>query len=318
MNPLKQLEVVRYEAAFADEWNAFVAGSKNGTFLFDRRFMDYHSDRFTDASLMFWRGGKLLAVLPANVSGGVLHSHQGLTYGGLVSGEALTTGVALEIFALMNGFLRSELGVKKVVYKPVPWIYHKLPAEEALYALVKVCGASLVAREVSSCVDLERKIKLAKDRRGHINKAVKSGIKVSESSDIGAFWEILDANLEGKYGVRPVHSAAELELLKNRFPQEIKLYAATSPEGKMLAGILTFETWNVIHTQYMAASPEGKSLGALDLLVAALLENPHGKRYLDFGKSTEDFGRILNESLIYQKEGFGGRGLCYDTYEWDL
>lgn len=318
MDSLKQLEVVRYEARFAEEWNAFVAGSKNGTFLFDRGFMDYHSDRFTDASLMFWRGGKLFAVLPANISGEVFYSHQGLTYGGLVAGEALTAALALEVFELMNGFLRSELGVKKVAYKPVPWIYHKLPSEEALYALVKVCGARLVAREISTCVDLERKIKLAKDRRGHVNKAVKSGVRVAESCDLGVFWKILDANLEGKYGVRPVHSAAELELLKSRFPQKIKLYTASSAEGETLAGVLTFETENVVHTQYMAASPKGKTLGALDLIVAKLLENPGGKRYLDFGKSTEDAGRVLNEQLIYQKEGFGGRGLCYDTYEWEL
>ena len=26
----------------------------------------------------------------------------------------------------------------------------------------------------------------------------------------------------------------------------------------------------------------------------------------------------LHDSLIYQKEGFGGRAVCYDTYEWTL
>ena len=36
-------EIRRYSADKADEWNAFVATSKNGTFLFDRRYMDYHS-----------------------------------------------------------------------------------------------------------------------------------------------------------------------------------------------------------------------------------------------------------------------------------
>jgi hypothetical protein len=40
--------------------------------------------------------------------------------------------------------------------------------------------------------------------------------------------------------------------------------------------------------------------------------------YLDFGKSTETHSDILNENLIYQKEGFGARAVCYDTYEWDV
>ena len=58
-------EVRRYTAEQASEWNAFVAASKNGTFLFDRRYMDYHSDRFEDCSLMVYRKSELYALLPA-------------------------------------------------------------------------------------------------------------------------------------------------------------------------------------------------------------------------------------------------------------
>lgn len=75
-------EIVRYTAQRADEWNRFVAASKNGTFLFDRRFMDYHSDRFSDYSLMVYLKGRLYALLPANADGQTLVSHGGLTYGG--------------------------------------------------------------------------------------------------------------------------------------------------------------------------------------------------------------------------------------------
>ena len=38
----------------------------------------------------------------------------------------------------------------------------------------------------------------------------------------------------------------------------------------------------------------------------------------DFGVSTEQRGSYLNEGLIFQKEGFGGRAICYDTYAIDL
>lgn len=34
-------EIERYTDAQAGEWNAFVRSSKNGTFLFDRGYMDY-------------------------------------------------------------------------------------------------------------------------------------------------------------------------------------------------------------------------------------------------------------------------------------
>src|SRR5574344_2055536 len=72
--------IQRYSAEHFDEWNSFVAASKNGTFLFDRRYMGYHSDRFADYSLMFYdEKHRLVAVLPANAEGDVLHSHHGLT-----------------------------------------------------------------------------------------------------------------------------------------------------------------------------------------------------------------------------------------------
>ena len=74
-------EIERYTDAQAGEWNAFVRSSKNGTFLFDRGYMDYHADRFADASLMCRRDGCLYALLPANRDGDALYTHQGLTYG---------------------------------------------------------------------------------------------------------------------------------------------------------------------------------------------------------------------------------------------
>ena len=36
---------------------------------------------------------------------------------------------------------------------------------------------------------------------------------------------------------------------------------------------------------------------------------------MDFGISTEHGGDYLNEGLIFQKEGFGARSVCYDCYE---
>ena len=115
----------------AERWNELVAQSRNGTFLFDRRYMDYHSDRFADHSLLFSERGKTVALLPANRCGDTLHSHQGLTYGGLVMSQGVTTAKACEIFTELNKYLCAE-GIKKVVYKAVPHIYHRYPAEEDL------------------------------------------------------------------------------------------------------------------------------------------------------------------------------------------
>ena len=129
------LEIIRYTTAQADEWNRFVAQSKNGTFLLDRRYMDYHADRFHDYSLMIFRRGKLYALLPGNITDDTFYSHQGLTYGGLLMGDNVTAAEVLQLFKMLNDYLRG-LGVKKVIYKPTPWIYHRQPSEEDLYAIV--------------------------------------------------------------------------------------------------------------------------------------------------------------------------------------
>ena len=310
-------EIRRYEPGMKAEWDDFVGASKNGTFLFDRNYMDYHAERFADHSLMFYLKGRLYAVLPANVRDGVMYSHQGLTYGGLITGTAARAAAVCSLFDELNAYLRRQ-GVTKVVYKPVPWVYASYAAEEDLYAIVKVCRARLVARDISSTIFLKDKIKFGELRRRCSRKARRAGVAVGRSNDFEAFWRILDDNLENKYGVPPVHTCTELQLLAGRFPDNIRLYAA-SLDGRMLGGVVVYLNRCTVHTQYISASPEGKDIGALDMLFDELVNSVFADyEYFDFGRSTEDGGRYLNENLIFQKEGFGGRGVCYDTYEWEI
>ena len=310
-------EITRYSADKKAEWNDFIGRSKNGTFLFNRNYMDYHSDRFDDHSLMFYLKDRLYAVLPANVKDGTLYSHQGLTYGGLVTDCDAKAAAVCTLFSELNSYLQVS-GIRKVAYKPVPWIYPSHASEEDLYAIVNICGAKLAARDISSTIFLDRRLKFGELRRRCIKKAKQSGVTVKESNDTAAFWQILDENLESKYGVAPVHTCGELELLANRFPSNIKLYVAILGE-ETIGGVVLYINRNVVHTQYISASPKGKRLGALDLLFDYLINNASASfKYFDFGRSTENGGKYLNESLIFQKEGFGGRGVCYDTYEWTL
>ena len=65
--------------------------------------------------------------------------------------------------------------------------------------------------------------------------------------------------------------------------------------------------------------PRGREVHALDWLFDVVIRQSLEKHpYFDFGISTENQGTYLNEGLIYQKEGFGGRGICYDWYKWNL
>lgn len=311
------MEIRRYRREDKELWNSFVSKARNATFLFDRNYMDYHADRFDDNSFMFYHKGKLKAVLPANVAGDTLYSHQGLTYGGLLLDKKATVEDVLECFDSLNSWLR-ENGISKVVYKALPWIYQQYPSEEDLYALTWKCKAQLISRDISSSIVIDNKLKFAESRKSGIRKALSLNIEVGESNDVDGFWHVLEDNLGNRYNAKPVHTSSEMKLLMSRFPNNIRLYVAKM-NGEIVGGTLIYVTPQVVHTQYISASVEGKKHGALDLLFDYIINKVYANcRYFDFGKSTEQGGAYLNESLIFQKEGFGGRGVCYDWYQWEL
>lgn len=313
-------EIVRYTPERMAEWDAFVRTSRNGTFLFERAYMDYHAHRFTDCSLMFFRKGRLVALLPANwvEEEKCVYSHQGLTYGGLVMGDELTSIRVLDIFDRMLEWIRTELGAIRMVYKPIPYIYNRCPSEEDLYALFR-CGAVLHTRGISSVVDMAHRLRMSKGRKSAVKQAVKKGLRVEESTDLSAFWQILEQVLRGKHHASPVHTVEEMQLLQSRFPEYIRLYAVYSADGRMLAGTVIYEMPHWVHAQYIASSSEGKESGAVDALYTWLIDERYAdKCYLDFGVSTEQGGRVLNEGLVRQKEAFGARAVVYDSYSLNL
>lgn len=311
------MEIRRYRREDKELWNSFVSKARNATFLFDRNYMDYHADRFDDNSFMFYHKGKLKAVLPANVAGDTLYSHQGLTYGGLLLDKKATVEDVLECFDSLNSWL-CENGISKVVYKALPWIYQQYPSQEDLYALTWKCKAQLISRDIASTIVIDNKLKFAESRKSGIRKALSLNIEVGESNDVDGFWHVLEDNLGNRYNAKPVHTANEMKLLMSRFPNSIKLYVAKM-NGEIVGGTLIYVTPQVVHTQYISASVEGKKHGALDLLFDYIINKVYANcRYFDFGKSTEQGGAYLNEPLIFQKEGFGGRGVCYDWYQWEL
>ena len=311
------MEIRRYRREDKELWNSFVNKARNATFLFDRNYMDYHADRFDDNSFMFYHKGKLKAVLPANVAGDTLYSHQGLTYGGLLLDKKATVEDVLECFDSLNSWLR-ENGISKVVYKALPWIYQQYPSEEDLYALTWKCKAQLISRNIASTIVIDNKLKFAESRKSGIRKALSLNIEVGESNDVDDFWHVLEDNLGNRYNAKPVHTSSEMKLLMSRFPNNIRLYVAKM-NGEIVGGTLIYVTPQVVHTLYISASVEGKKHGALDLLFDYIINKVYANcRYFDFGKSTEQGGAYLNEPLIFQKEGFGGRGVCYDWYQWKL
>jgi hypothetical protein len=311
------MKIVKYSEEHSKVWDKFIATAKNGHFLFYRKYMEYHSERFTDHSLLvFDHKERLLAILPANISEGTIYSHQGLTFGGFVIDIKVTTGTMLDIFVLLIDYLKL-IKIEKLIYKPIPSIYTGMPSQEELYALF-ITDARLFRRDVSSTIDLSTPSKYSKGRKWTVNKAKKENIELCQTTEYSEFWALLSKVLAYQHEAKPVHSLSEIEYLRNCFPDNIKLFVAKK-NSEVLAGAVIYETDMVAHTQYLANSDEGREIGALDLLLDHLIKDIYkDKKYFDFGISTEEQGRSLNKGLIAQKEGFGASAIVHDFYQLDI
>lgn len=219
-------------------------------------------------------------------------------------------------------YYRDMMQVERLFYKPIPYIYSSIPSGEDLYALFRA-GARLSRRLVSTCVSINNPMKMSTLRIRQARKAVDNGFYIDRMTEgdtetLREYWTLLEEVLQKYHNARPTHTFQEMSLLMSQFPKNIKLYIVRH-EKSIVAGSVIFEWRKVAHVQYIASGEEGRNFGALDLLFRHLINERYKQfDYLDLGTSNEDDGRYLNEGLIHQKEGFGGRAVCYDTYEVSL
>ncbi len=311
---MKNLTVRRYDAPSAEKWNAFIGSARNATFLFDRGYMDYHSDRFEDFSLILEENGEWVGVLPANREGEKVVTHGGLTYGGLVYKDGMKLAGVIDMLEAVLRFLASQ-GVSTLRWKCTPSIYHAKPSQEAEYALF-LAGATLVRRDTLSVLDLALTPRFSTDRKAGHKRGEKAFLHVKRVLDPTVFWEeVLVPSLNERHDVQPVHTAAEMRLLMERFPDHIHLYMAFDGD-RPVAGTVLYLSEYVVHSQYIAADAERHKNGSLDFLHFHLLSQFTGKkRWFDFGISNEADGQKLNGGLSYWKESFGCGTVTHDFYE---
>ncbi len=312
-----------YTSARCEAWDAFVLQAAKPTFLLQRGYMDYHADRFADCSLMLYDAhGHLQGLLPAchDAQTRTVASHGGLTYGGIVTAPSAHAADVMAMLDAATQYYADTLHAQHLSYRAVPYIYGAYPAEADLYWLFRQ-GARLAARGLSAAIDLRRPLPLATLRQRGVRKAERLQPQWVQDAPLATFWPLLEKVLLTRHGVRPVHTLAEMELLKSRFPANIRLHTATL-DGTTQAGVLIYETPHCAHAQYIAASGQAREGGLLDWLFERIIthyaQRPQPPRYFDFGISTEAGGTRLNEGLLHQKEGFGARAVCYDTYDCSL
>ncbi|WP_246041017.1 GNAT family N-acetyltransferase [Flavivirga rizhaonensis] len=277
--------------------------------------MEYHSDRFTDFSLLIFHNEKLIAMLPANIEEQTLYSHKGLSYGSLILPDKISFQNVLECVCNLLKFL-SENNIDTFVFKQLPKIYNLRPSDEVDYFLF-ILKAKLFRKDVSMAIPLANKLEISNLRKRRLKLAKSSDLNFISNGDIASFWnEILTPNLKSKFDVEPVHTLLEITKLHERFPDHIKQYNVYF-EDELFAGCTVFETKNVAHAQYISTKNNNK--GALDYLIDQLISNVYkNKVYFDFGISNENQGMNVNEGLLQWKQSFGASSVVHDFYEIEV
>ena len=305
--------MIKYKNEKKKEWDNFVSTAKNATFLFQRDFMDYHKDRFEDFSLMVYKGEKLYALLPANKKEDTIISHQGLTYGSFVLQDSAKLFYSFEAFKKILEFLYNE-GIKKLDIREIPAFYNNVPSDELEYFLYKA-NATLVKRDVIMAIDYSHKLRFQKNRREGINKAKRNELEIKVDGNFQLFWdEILIPNLSDKHQAIPVHSLEEIEMLSARFPNNI-VQVNVYKDDKIVAGTTVFLTDTVVHPQYVSGNKEKNIYGSLDLLYDFIIDHfKENRKFFSFNTSSEEKGKLLNEGLLFWKEGCGARPQMFNNY----
>jgi hypothetical protein len=315
---VKNYSVQKYQESDYEKWNAFIAESKNATFLFYRDFMEYHKNRFEDFSLIILDGDKWVAVLPANVVDNQVFSHQGLTYGGLVFSKKVKAETVESILDCLLFFLK-EIAIKTLHYNPIPSFYFPRGNTEMDFLLIKR-GAVLVKKEMNLAINLSVPLDISKSKLKHFRKCQKNEMQIVEGNQLDVFWEfILEPRLLIKHQVKPVHSKDEILFLNSKFPENIKQYTVWI-EDHVVAGITLFETDNVVKSQYGATTIKGEALRALDFLFIILIEKykKQGKLFFDMGTVKENNESGYNSGLLKQKEELGCTVYSQDYLKLEL
>lgn len=302
-----------YEPTAKNQWDNHIRNSKNTNFFFLRDYIEYHQNRFQEHSLIIRKGQKIVAVLPGNILEDTYISYQGLTFGGLIASDKMRSVNTGTIMGQIVDYL-SHIGVKKMIYRKMPYIYSTSPFEEDEYHLVHQ-GAVIHSIEIGQVIDYDN-YRLSSTRKNEIRRAEGHEIKIVEEDKYSQFWALLESNLT-KHGASPTHTLEEISYLASKFPQNIKLYCAQKGD-ELLCGTVLFLNESIAHTQYIGSSETAHDYFALEYLLHVVIEQFKSKRYFSFGISTEQKGKILNQGLAFFKEGFGARGVVNVTYSISL
>ena len=323
---VSKIDIVRYDNRKSQEWDDFVWSTNNGTIFHTRKFFSYHpKDRFVDHSCVIYRDNKKVALFPAvevqQDGKRILFSHRGASYGGIVYKNPLGIRDAFDYVEALIDYA-SQQKIDAIDITPPPRCYVHAPTDYIEFALLQN-GFGYRKREISSIIPLifppeEILNTFRESSRRAVRKAIKEKVIVRESDDYERFYQILERNLRLRHNVRPTHTLDELFVLKNLFPERIKLFAAYV-QDIMVAGVVMFIcNPRVVLAFYISHDDDYQQYRGVNMLFYEIIRWALAEKYdfLDFGIFTVN--EDPNWGLGKFKESFGAQGIFRDSLYLDL
>lgn len=331
-----------YLEAFIPEletlWDRFILEENtNGTFIHTRKFIQYHpAGKFQDASLLIQnRRGAIIGMIPActimNGDEQVLYSHRGCTYGGIIlKARHLKVAEIQEILGLLREY-GSKNGYQKIVIKFPSELYSGYPVDGFIH--IGIHQGWKLYTELNTYIDFNRYdpdilSNFSQGKRTHVNRCIALGLVFRElqlKTEVRDFHEILKKSLE-KYETLPVHTPEEiLDFTQERIPQFSRLFGVFMGR-EMIAGAMVYlyPRTRCVYTTYLAAmnlsdrnNPQLKTLSPGSFLYYSVIKwaQKAGYKYVSFGISTENMGKVMNYGLVANKEAYGSLHSIHPTLE---
>lgn len=320
------IEVRQYTAADRTVWERFLQQCNNATMFHRQAFLDYHAPgKFQFHHLMFYRAGKLIAVMPGGFFPDRPHqfwSPVGASYGGFVAPD-LPFQTCLHIVDAFLDYARGQ-GWSDAFIIPPPIIYATELNQHFEYAMLyRRFGFEL--HYISHAIPLVRGERFLdyfdKTARKSIRKILRQGLlRIEENDDYPTFYEILLEN-KARHGARPTHTLEELERLRQLVPEHLRLLMVYAGETPVAGSLLFLTNPNVVLCFYNMMRYDYEHLRPVYLLMYEIVRRAYaeGYRWVDIGvsqdtKSPDPMTPAL--SLIAFKERFDARGVLRTTFHY--
>ncbi len=346
MYSIKKFEFTKNKTA----WNVFIKNNSEGHFFFETDYLFYHKERFEDFSLLIYnQKNELICVLPACFEKieeekigeeKNIFSHKGLTFGGFVFKDKLSFLEKRKCVLDCLHFLE-KYNFKYLIIKPIPSFFlmdkneaiHRILNDNLLESTILRVEANCVIDLPTSKTDYQNTTyqNYSKRKKRNLKKASQANLEIEKIKIATDFWKIIEQNLRCRHNLLPVHSAIEIQLLHDKFSQNIHFLIVKNSKNDIIACSVVFIYQSTIHLQYLAATKKGKETNALDFLINYLVENhsvffnkstpSKGFEYLSLGvsdlRNTNEIrdNNSINEGLFKWKEEFGAKVFSHFVYQ---